>query len=178
MKISNKINQNNIPIKDNLNNKKVEEVTKVKNTPAATFEKSKVEEKGHVYQKPTIDQLKKESQKSYDNLKRLISDMLSKQGKTFESLNRKELITIDPATRAEATELIGPNGPLGIEAMSDTIVNFAKAISGGDKSKLETLKNAIIKGFNEAERALGGLPEISKKTYDRIMEKLDIWDKE
>lgn len=178
MKISNNGNLINIPIKENLNTKKVEAVTKVKTQPATTFEKSKVEDKGHVYHKPTIDQLKKDSEKSSDTLKRMITDMLSKQGKSFDSLNSKELIKIDAATRAEATELIGPDGPLGIEAMSDTIVDFAKAISGGDKSRLDTLKNAIIKGFQEAEKALGGLPEISVNTYDRIMEKLDIWDKE
>lgn len=177
MKISKIGSLNNIPIKENLN-KKVEKLSKVKSTPAATFERSKIEDKGHVYNKPTIDQLKKESEKSYDNLKRMIEDMLSKQGKTLGLLNPKDTINIDETTRAEANKLIGPDGPLGIESMSDTIVNFAKSISGGDKSKLDTLKNAIIKGFKEAERALGGLPEISMKTYDRIMEKLDIWDKE
>ena len=61
---------------------------------------------------------------------------------------------------------------------SDTIVYFAKAISGGNKSKLDKLIAAIDKGFSEAGKALGGLPEISMKTYDRIMEKLDVWKNE
>ena len=178
MKISNKVNLNNIPIKEDLNNKKVEEVSKVKSTPAATFEKSKVEDKGHVYHKPNIDQLKKDSQKSFNDLKRMIENMLQKQGTTLKLLGPDELVNIDEATRAEASELIGDNGPYGIEAMSDTIVNFAKAISGGDKSKLDKLVAAIDKGFSEAGKALGGLPEISMKTYDRIMEKLNIWKNE
>jgi hypothetical protein len=34
----------------------------------------------------------------------------------------------------------------------------------------------VDKGFNEALEAFGGtLPEISYKTYDAVMEKLDAW---
>ena len=59
------------------------------------------------------------------------------------------------------------------------MVNFAKAISGGDKSKISILRDAIEKGFKEAEEAFGGvLPEISHKTLERTMEKLDDWEKE
>lgn len=62
--------------------------------------------------------------------------------------------------------------------MCDKIVEFAIAISGGDKSKLDTLITAIDKGFSEAGRILGGFPDISLKTYDRIMEKLNDWKNE
>ena len=169
---------NNIQNKDNPNNKKANQISKEKNTPAAVFEKSRVEDKGHVYDKTTIDKLKMDSEKSYVNLKRMVEDMLQRQGKSINLVHSGDLVDVDATARAEASELIGPDGPLGIEAVSDKIVDFAIAVSGGDKSKLETLRKAIDKGFKEAERILGGLPEISSKTYDSIMKKLDNWEKE
>lgn len=84
------------------------------------------------------------------------------------------MINIDPAIRAEAIEMISNNGSYEIKAMSDTIVNFTIAISGGDKFKLDILIKGIDKGFNYAGKELGGLPEISTKAYDRIMKKLDV----
>lgn len=178
MKI-NKINTiNNLQNKEIIKSEKVNPVPKVETTSAAVFEKSKTEDKGHVYNRTTIDQLKKDSEKSFANLKRMIENMLRKQGQSLNLMNSKDMVNIDEETRAEANALIGPDGPFGVEAMSDTIVNFAIAISGGDKSKLNTLIAAIDKGFREAGRILGGLPDISLKTYDRIMEKLNDWKNE
>lgn len=175
------INSKRLQNQDKVEAKKVDPVPKQDKSDKASrdiFEKSQLEDKGIVYNKSTIDQLKAESQKSFDNLKKMIDNMLKKQGMSLELSASDPMIDIDPATRAEASEMIGENGPYGIEAMSDTIVDFAIVISGGDKSKFDTLKAAIDKGFNEAEKALGGLPEISMKTYDRIMEKLDSWKNE
>ena len=104
--------------------------------------------------------------------------MLKRQGKTLKLVEPDEFIEVDETARLEAQELIGPDGALGVEAVSQRIVDFAIAISGGDKSKLDTLKKAINQGFKEAEKILGELPDISKQTYDRIMEKLDNWEKE
>ena len=56
---------------------------------------------------------------------------------------------------------------------------MAKALSGGDVSKLELLKNAVIKGFEAAETTWGGkLPSITDETYDLIMKGFDEWAKE
>ena len=58
-------------------------------------------------------------------------------------------------------------------------VDFAKALSGGDKSKIETLRNAFKEGFESAKEAFGGeLPEISQQTYDKVMQGFDDWAKE
>lgn len=141
-------------------------------------EYSKVEDKGHIYDKATIDDLKKISDRSHSYLKQLIEDLISRQGKTVSLLSNKSPVTIDETTRKEANKLIDKDGPLGIKAVSDSIVDFAKALSGGDKSKLDTLKKAIDKGFKAAEQVLGKLPTISRETYDQIMEKLDNWENE
>lgn len=175
---------NNVPKTSNIQNKeevkasKINTSTKQNVVPAAVFEKSKSEDKGHVYDRSTIDKLKKDSDKSYESLKRLVDTMIRRQGKALNFLNSNDVIQVDESARAEANELISLDGPLGVEAMSDNIVDFAIAVSGGDKSKLETLRNAIDKGFREAERILGTLPKISLDTYDRIMDKLNKWENE
>lgn len=158
--------------------KKVIGVKKEKLEAGASYEPSKLEDNTHVYNRLSIEKLKKESEDVYQSLKDMVEKMLTQQGKTFQQLRPGDSVKIDEASRMEAKKLIGEDGPLGVEAMSDKIVDFAKGISGGDKGKLKTLVGAIGKGFKEAERILGGLPDISRKTYDRIMEKLDIWEKE
>lgn len=151
----------------------------VKENSGVVYEKSdKPEELGHVYDKNTIDSLRRDSEKAFSYLRRIVEEMLKRQGKTLNSLNADELIEVDETARLEAAELIGENGELGVEAVSQRIVDFAIALSGGDKSKLDTLRKAIDQGFREAEKILGGLPEISKKTHSMIMEKLDTWENE
>ncbi len=67
-------------------------------------------------------------------------------------------------------------GIYSAENLSDTLVNFAKSISGGDVSKAEMLLDAAKKGFEIAERMWGGeLPEISQRTYDLMVEKFEAW---
>ena len=163
-----KVQANNIP----------QEKAEIKNRPAAIYEKSdkiRSEDSSHVYDSKTIEQLKTESEKAHSQLIRLVQEMLKKQGKSFSHLNPSDTIKVDEATRQEAAAMIGPDGPYGVEAVSDRLVDFAKAISGGDKSKAESLRSAIGQGFKEAERILGGLPQISKDTYARTMEKFDAW---
>jgi len=76
----------------------------------------------------------------------------------------------------QAKHAISQDGEYGIKAISDSIVNFAIAISGNDTEKLVELKSAIEKGFAQAEKAFGGtLPEICYKTHDEIIKKLDKW---
>lgn len=178
MKIDNINRVSNVPNNNVMEEKKVNPSKKEKIEPAAVYEKSKAEEKTHVYDRSSIERLKKESDSVYGQLRQMVEDMLKNQGRTFGMLRPGEMVNIDGATRAEAQKMIGDDGPLGIEAMSDTIVDFAKSISGGNKEKLDSLRGAIEKGFRAAERILGQLPEISQKTYDRIMEKLDVWEKE
>lgn len=178
MKIDN-INRLNKQVNSPRLEGKKENISKAEKTqPAASYESSKIQDKGHVYDRTSIERLKKESDNVYGQLKQMVEDMLTKQGKAFANLLPGDSVKIDEATRVGAKDLLGPDGPLGIEAMSDKIVDFAKAISGGDKGKLETLRGAIEKGFKEAERILGTLPDISQKTHARIMEKLDKWQEE
>ncbi|MFA5576513.1 MAG: hypothetical protein WCZ27_03035 [Tissierellaceae bacterium] len=159
--------------------KKSPEKSEVKESPAAVYEKTeKSEDKGHIYDKAAVDRLKMDSERTYSSLRRIVEYLLLRQGKSFDTLKDGDLIEVDETARMEAQELIGPEGELGVEKVSQRIVDFAIALSGGDKSKLDGLRKAIGEGFKEAEKILGGLPDISRQTYDRIMEKLDAWEKE
>ncbi|WP_153721123.1 hypothetical protein [Sporosarcina cascadiensis] len=139
------------------------------------------------YEKPvfkadttTIERLKAESEKAFEQLRNLVRDLLERQGISMEDAvsGEKEVIT-DEQTRTEAQNAIRPGGAHSPEMVSDRLVEFANAVSGGDRSKFELLKNAIEEGFSEAKKALGGeLPEISQKTYELAMEKLNKWKDE
>lgn len=145
------------------------------NPKSTTYTKS-----GHIYDKETVDKLKHQSEKAHRHLMDLIEKLLLKQGHSIKTITSEEWaqIEVDEETRLEAQRMIDPGGPLSAEAVSDRIVDFAKAISGGDIEKLDKLKEAIDKGFKEAEKILGELPQVSRETYDLIMEKLDAWAEE
>jgi hypothetical protein len=160
-----------------------------------------------VYQKPdtsalgqidmdSIDKLWAQVEKNTDSLKRLVEKVLVRQRRAYnisikfaksenteevnvvEKYSKNTTIDIDDKTIAAANALIAEDGELGVEKTANRIVDFAKALSGGDKSKIEALKNAVLEGFKEAEKVLGKLPEISQKTYDRVLELFDEWENE
>lgn len=160
---------------------------KDKNSQAVKYEKT-VEEKDVTYKNPKaenaklISQLKEESERRYQSLINLVESLLKKQGIDIKLVKEGKFegtVEIDEETRAQAAAAIAEDGEFGVKAVSDRIVDFAKALSGGDKSKLPILRDAIKQGFEAAKEFLGGeLPEISQKTYDEIMRKLDEWEKE
>ena len=147
-----------------------------KGTPKAVTYDKPVASKDH----EAMEKLWAESDKAHSQLKELVRQLIENQGMTFRDLvGGDKTVPVDEATRVKAQEMIGEGGFLSAESVSERIVDFAKAISGGDKGKLETLRSAIDKGFAEAKKIFGGqLPEISAKTYDLIQEKLDAWQKE
>jgi hypothetical protein len=76
-----------------------------------------------------------------------------------------------------AQEAISENGYFGVENTAQRLVGFAKALTGGDPSKIGLMRDSILKGFAQAERKWGSaLPEISQKTLARIHELLDEWE--
>lgn len=127
-----------------------------------------------------VERLKSEAGKPLAALKDVVEKLILRQTGRSVSININIEITgiigSDTMTQAEAAEAVSETGEWGVEAVSDRIVSFAKSLSGGDSGKLELLRGAIEKGFTNAKKALGGnLPDISSKTYDAVMEKLDSW---
>jgi len=106
----------------------------------------------------------------------LVARMLQRQGITWESAMAGETVPIDDEARAEAKALIADDGYWGVAQTSDRIFQFAIAGAGGDTQKLDRIKAAIQQGFDLAKEAMGGsLPDISSKTFDAVMEKLENW---
>ena len=113
------------------------------------------------------------------DLRELVARLLERQGVTWEAAMAGEPVEIDDETRAEAQALIADDGYWGVEQTSDRIFQFAVANAGGDPAKLNQIKAAVENGFDMAKEALGGmLPEISLKTHEAVMEKLDKWEAE
>lgn len=171
-------------------------------TKAKTTEKEKTESKadsGVVYEpskqeaaestkkiyKPDtalINKLKADAEARTAQLRSLVEKIMLGQGNAIGTADdiwsflRTGNFTVDAATKAQAQADIAEDGYWGVNQTSDRIVDFAKALSGGDPDKIEELREAFKKGFKQAEEKWGGeLPEISQKTYDAVMEKFDNW---
>lgn len=127
--------------------------------------------------KNTIDRLWAQTDKNSETVRDMVEKLLKEQGMEFKkSAKGKYDAKVSDEIRQKAEDLISEDGELGIKKVSDRIIEFAKAISGGDKSKIPELRGAIEAGFKAAEKVIGDLPEISNKTHDLIMEKLDEWE--
>ena len=125
-----------------------------------------------------IAQIKSQADAANASLRALVEKLLAKQGSTYRTAFGDIELNSD-MTAAEAQEAISEDGYWGVNAVSDRIVAFAKAVSGGDTDKLEELKAAIDKGFKLASRSFGGeLPGICGDTYNAVMNKLDKWASE
>lgn len=172
--------------------------TEKKTAEKKTAEKKNTEDTGVVYEpskkteskdtskvndyQSVIKQMKGELNSKNQQLQNLVDQLLSKQAKKYTTL--KDLFTdikdgkvdVDPATIAQAQKDVADDGYWGVDKTSDRLVDMAKALSGGDSSKADTLIAAIKKGFDQAADAWGGeLPEICQKTIDAAVQKLNDW---
>lgn len=165
---------------------------------AAVYEKSTTTSKTNSTssdRSAIVAQLKADQEARLNSLKSLVEKVITKQGQTFAWANasnedllndssfwnaiRTGNFTVDAETAAQAQADIADDGYWGVAQTSDRLVDFAKALTGGDSSKIESMRDAIKQGFEEAKKLWGGeLPEISQKTYDATMEKLDAWANE
>lgn len=129
-----------------------------------------------------INQLKADAEARTAQLRSLVEKLMAGQGNAIGTADDTSIwsflrtgnFTVDAATRAQAQADIAEDGYWGVEQTSSRILDFAKALTGGDPDKIEEMREAFKKGFKQAEETWGGsLPEISQKTYDAVMEKFD-----
>ena len=133
----------------------------------------------------TVQKMLAEAEEKTSQLRTLVEKIILGQGEKIGTADdmwaflRKGDFTVDAATKAQAQADIAEDGYWGVEQTSDRIVDFAKALTGGDPSKIGEMKDAFLKAFDMATETWGGeLPEISKKTYDAVLAKFDAWEKE
>lgn len=82
------------------------------------------------------------------------------------------------STPEEAAKAIAKGGAYSVEAVADRIFSLAEKIANGDSDKLQTMRDAVEKGFKQAglsfkSTANGNLPDICNDTYDNIMDRFD-----
>ena len=152
---------------------------------AATYEKSEEavqKETSSTDRSAIVAQLKADQEAQTNQLLNIVRKTISQQGNTLAKADdmwrflASGDFTVDAETKAQAQADIAEDGYWGVEKTSDRILDFAKALSGGDTSKAETLLEAFKKGFEEATGTWGKeLPEISQKTYDAVLEKFEAW---
>lgn len=144
------------------------------------YEKSQNVSTNYKMDAKKIQELKLSFSQQTKSFQAMIRKMLEKQGITWhQASNDKDLfnsVVVTPEIQAEAAKNIAENGYWGVEQTSERIISFAKALAGDDPTKIETLKNAFEQGFEQAKKLFGGeLPDISQKTYDRVMKGFDEW---
>jgi hypothetical protein len=144
---------------------------------AVVYDKSKLSEDDR---KAIVAQLKADQEKRQTQLTDLVKSMISKQATTYGTANNiwqflaSGNFTVDADTKAQAQKDIAEDGYWGVSQTSDRIVQFATSLAGDDTSALEKMRDAFIKGYKQAEKTWGGeLPDISKQTYDAVLEKID-----
>ncbi len=164
--------------------KKADSVSTSSSDVAAVYEKSSDTVDGTYKEKNAalIEQLKADNQARVDSLVNMVQSAITQQGGFIGSTDdvwkflASGNFTVSAETKAAAQEAISEDGYWGVKQTSDRILEFAKALSGGDASKAEELKNAFIKGFKQATGTWGKeLPQISQDTYDAVIEKFDNW---
>lgn len=127
-----------------------------------------------------VQALKDDAEQRKQQLIEIVRKSMSGQASTWnKSQGLKSLfenLTVDADTIAQAKKDIADDGYWGVNQTSDRILDFAKALSGGDSSKADELLEAFKKGYKKATGAWGDeLPSICKDTYDAVVKKFDEW---
>lgn len=129
-----------------------------------------------------IQKLKTDAENRTAQLRTLVEKMMRQQG---EKIGQADSIwsflaggkyTVSASVRAQAQADIADDGYWGVEQTSSRIVEFAKALTGGNAEKADEMLAAFKKGFQQATGAWGKeLPSISSRTYDAVVEKFEAW---
>lgn len=152
------------------------------NTSGVVYEPSETAKKAYKPDKAFIAKLKADVDARTANLKSIVEQMITKQGTAYNNANDIWSILsggnfkVDPATKAQAQADIAEDGYWGVKQTSGRILDFAKALTGGDPDKIDEMRDAFKKGYALAEKKWGGeLPEICQQTYDAVFKGFDEW---
>lgn len=143
-----------------------------------TYSKSEVENKTkNVSENEELNRLIEENERKQEEFKKLIQSLIAEQGESYNVVLFDRKLNVSPEVVEKAKESISDGGEYSVDSVATNIINMAKALSGGDSSKINELKEGFLKGFKEAEKAWGGeLPDICKKTYDEVLRRFDEWE--
>lgn len=137
--------------------------------------------KKYVQNTELVNKMKADAEAHTKQLQNIVQQLMTKQSQTSGIANgdmwkflASGKFEVDEATKLQAQEDISEDGYWGVKQTSGRILDFATALTGGDPSKIEEMREAFKKGYKQAEETWGGkLPDISQRTYDAVMEKFD-----
>ncbi len=146
----------------------------------STSSKDSVKKNNSTDRSAIVQALKDDAEQRKQQLIDIVRKSMSGQASTWnKSQGLKSLfenLTVDADTIAQAKKDIATDGYWGVDQTSDRILDFAKALSGGDSSKADELLEAFKKGYKQATGAWGDeLPSLCKDTYDTVVKKFDEW---
>ena len=167
-------------------NKTTENAATTTQESGAVYEKSdtaaaaSTQKKTYTSNTDVVSKMKSDLEQRQQQLTDLVQQMLGKQSKTYGDAKNiwqflaKGSYTVDPQTQAQAQADISEDGYWGVSQTSSRILDFASALTGGDPSKIEKMRDAFKKGYAQAEDTWGDkLPDISQKTYQAVMDGFD-----
>jgi len=123
------------------------------------------------------DSVSKILEKIAEHASKSMSDQAGQFSMSFTSISitieMEEGETIDDV-KSQLDSMLSEDGYWGVEKTSQRMFDFAAAIAGDDPDQLEKARDAVTKGFEQAEAMFGGkLPDISYDTYNATMDKFD-----
>jgi hypothetical protein len=125
-----------------------------------------------------VSKLWDQHQQRVESFRQMIETLLGQQAERqglAQGWSLKDIEVTDEM-RAEAQEMIDEGGYFSVEETAARILDFAVALTGGDPSKIELMRDAAQRGFDQAERMFGGeLPEITHQTHAAVMNGFDEW---
>lgn len=128
-----------------------------------------------------VNALLEDHARQMEDFKNNILSMISKQGEKSNAIIFGLDLTVSNDEIEAAKQSVSSDGEWGVDAVAGRIMDMAYSLAGGDKSKLELLKNAVKDGFkgagfNPDHREDSQMPEITGQTYDEIMKRFDDWE--
>jgi len=127
-----------------------------------------------------VDSLIEQNNQRIQNFTSKLMSMVAKKGQTANAEVFGLKLNVTQQDIDDAKAAISEGGEWSVTAVADRIMNMAYALSGGDESKLSTLKDAVLKGFSEAgfdPDNRSSMPDITGQTYDEILNRFDDWEK-
>lgn len=134
--------------------------------------------------KGEIERMKDElDQRMKDSFLQMVKEAIGEQNigykHAIEMVLQERKGEIKPEMIEQAKKDVAEGGYWSVENTANRILELAKNLSAGDPEKADMLKEAFLKGFEEAEKAWGGaLPEISQKTKEAVLEGFKNWKEE
>lgn len=163
---------------ESLKEKPIRQDTYVK---SATDKENDKDQTGIYSRESILEELKNAEEQRVKAFQETIKSMLAQQGETVNLTFRGMDLHVTEEKRLAAEKAISEGGEYSVENVTDRIMSMAKALAGDDPTKIDTLKNAVIKGFAGAAGMLGrksdlsDMPDITRKTYDSVMKEFDSW---